>query len=115
MDSWRTSRYAGVVRNNDYYTVTRSVIEDLLARGAVVLVADAGPSLLGFACGEEKDGVTVMHYIYVKDPFHGFGVEEKLLEALPGRKPGFFTFFLHRLGKLKAWRHAPEIARRKSL
>jgi GNAT superfamily N-acetyltransferase len=115
LDSWRTSRWAGVVRNNDYYATTRAVIEDLLARGALLLVAEAHGTLLGFICGEEKDGTTVQHYLYVKDPFHGFGVEERLADALPGRKPGFFTFYQYRLSKSKAWKWAPEIARRKTL
>lgn len=115
LDSWRTSRYAGVIRNNDYYIVTRTLIEDLFARGAKTFVADTGKSLLGFAVGEVKDGKTVLHYVYVKDPFLRRGVEETLVDALPGEKPGFLTFYLHRFGKLKAWRHAPEMARRKSL
>lgn len=115
MESWRTSRWAGVVRNCDYYTVTRSLIEDLISRGATLLVAEMNGTLLGFGCGEEKDGVSVLHYVAVKDPFHGFGVEEKILAALPGRKPGFFTFFQNRLHKSKEWKWAPEIARRKTL
>ena len=58
LTSWRTSRWAGVIRNCDYFTTTRSLIEDLIPRGAVLLVADSGKALMGFGCGEEKDGVT---------------------------------------------------------
>jgi hypothetical protein len=115
LNSWRMSRYAGIVRNNDYYATTRTAIEDLIARGAQILVADAGPTLLGWICGEVKNGTTVHHYCYVKDPYLQLGIEESLLAALPGVKPGFFTFYQHRLGKDRVWRHAPEMARRKTL
>lgn len=115
LNSWRTSKWAGVVRNCDYYSTTRSVIEDLIARGAVLLVADAGPTLLGWVCAEEKDGRAVLHYLYTKDAYLRLGVEERLLDAVPGVKPGFFTFYLHRFAKSVGWSFAPEIARRKSL
>lgn len=118
LNSWRVSRYAGVVRNCDYYEVTRNLIEDLIARGAVVYVAEFRGELLGFACGEVKDGISVHHYTYLKDPFHSRSkgeVEERLLNLMPGTKPGFFTFAQERFLRDRAWRHTPEMARRKTL
>lgn len=112
LNSWRSSRYAGVVPNDLYYDTTRRAIEDLIARGAVVLVAELNGELLGFACGEVKDGKKVHHYTYVKDPFLRQGVEERLLAALPGESPGWFTFAQSRFLKDKQWKHAPEMARR---
>jgi hypothetical protein len=113
LNSWRTSKHAGVVRNCDYYEVTRTLIEDLMARGMKVVVAQHGDAFIGYAAYEEKDGKAVLHYLYVKDPFLRSGVEEQLLAALPS--PGWFTFFNADLAKDRAWKHAPEIARRKSL
>ena len=115
LNSWRQSKYAGVIRNNDYYETQRSVIEDLIARGATLIVADAGRTLFGWACSELKDGLTVVHFVWVKDIYLRKGVEEALLDALPGTKPGFFTHYLHALGKNREWRWAPEMARRKTL
>jgi len=118
LNSWRVSRYAGVIRNCDYYEVTRTLIEDLVARGAVVFVAEYKGELLGFSCGEVKDGLTVHHYTYLKDPFHSRSrgeVEERLLSFLPGVGPGWFTFAQERFLKDKQWKHAPEMARRKAL
>lgn len=117
LKSWRTSKFAGVIPNNLYFEVQRTLIEDLINRGAKVFIAhptDLPDVILGWACGEEKEGKTVLHYLYTKDPFLGMGVADKLLASLPGAKPGFIT---HRLqGKeYKEWRHTPEIARRKSL
>jgi hypothetical protein len=115
LNSWRTSRYAGVIQNHEYYDVTRSTIDGLIARGATVLLAELDGELLGFACGEVKDGKKVHHYTYVKDPFLRKGVEERLLAELPGTKPGWFTFAQTQFLKDKAWKHAPEIARRQKL
>jgi GNAT superfamily N-acetyltransferase len=117
MKSWRTSKYAGVTPNHMYYDVQRTLIEGLIARGATLLVAHPlgrDDVILGWACGEEKDGASVLHYLYVKDPFLGHGISEQLLEGLPGTKPGFIT---HRLNskEWKEWRHVPEMARRKQL
>lgn len=119
MRSWRTSKWAGVIPNNLYFDTMRTLIEDLLARGAKVTVAvhDENPDLiLGWACYEVKENRTVLHYIYVKDVYVGssFAIAEKLLDTLPGDKPGFITFKLpHK--DLKTWTHAPEIARRLAL
>jgi len=115
LNSWRTSRHAGCIPNNLYFSTTRTVIEDLIARGATILVCDAGKTLKGWICGEVKDGRSVVHYLYCKDPYLRSGVEDRLLDALPGKKPGWFTFYLHRFGKDRSWTHAPEIARRKHL
>ncbi len=114
LNSWRTSRYAGVIPNNLYYSTTRSLIEDLITRGAQVLVCDAGPTVKGWVCYEVKNGKTVCHMSYVKDCYLRSGVEEQLMAALPGTSPGFMTFYQPRLAKL-GWSHTPEIARRKSL
>jgi hypothetical protein len=117
LKSWRTSKWAGVIPNHLYFETQRVLIEDLIARGASIKIAyPSGREdiILGWACGEEKEGKTVLHYLYTKDPFIGLGIPELLLNALPGAKPGFVTHKLH-LKETKEWRHTPEIARRKSL
>jgi hypothetical protein len=116
LKSWRTSKWAGVIPNHRYFDVQRELIESLLLRGAKVVIAypSGHPDvIMGWACAEEKEGKTVLHYLYVKDPYLGLRVPELLLKTLPGQQPGFIT---HRLPvPLKDWRHAPEMARRKSL
>lgn len=115
LQSWRESKFAGCIPNHLYYETTRTCIDELIARGAKVVVAELNGELLGFAVGEEKDGKTVHHYTYVKDPFLRKGVEEVLLSKLPGSSPGWFTFAQSRFLKDKAWKHAPEMARRQKL
>jgi GNAT superfamily N-acetyltransferase len=117
MKAWRTSKWAGVIPNHMYYEVQRTLIEDLIARGAALLVAypeGKDDVILGWACGEEKDEATVLHFVYVKDPFLGLGIAGRLVDALPGTKPGFIS---HRIAskEWKEWRHVPEMARRKLL
>lgn len=115
LNTWRASKFAGVIPNNLYYETTRTAIDELIGRGAKVIVAELNGELLGFACGEVKDGKTVHHYTYVKDPFLGHGLEEALLAQLPGVKPGWFTYASERFLKDKQWKHAPEMARRQKL
>lgn len=117
LKSWRTSKWAGVIPNHLYFDTQRTLIEDLIARGAHIKIAypEGRPDIiLGWVCAEEKEGKTVLHYLYTKDPFIGLGIPDLLLAALPGAKPGFVTHKLN-VKELKEWRHTPEMARRKSL
>lgn len=117
MKSWRVSKWAGVIPNHLYYACQRNLIEDLIARGAEIVVAcpDSQPDvILGWACGEVKDGATVLHYSYTKDPYLGLGIESTVIGALSGSKPGFIT---HKINSkyCKEWKHVPEMCRRKDL
>lgn len=117
LKSWRTSKWAGVIPNHLYFDTQRVLIEELLSRGAKLHIAyPSGREdiILGWACSEEKEGKTVLHYLYTKDPFIGLGIPALLLASLPGAKPGFITHKLP-LKETKEWRHTPEMARRKSL
>lgn len=114
LQSWRTSPYAGVVPNHLYYEVHRVLIEDLLARGAMVVVATPRSDqsrIEGWACSEVKDGVTVLHYLYTRG---NATLIDPLLDALPGSKPGFITHSLPD-PRFRTWRWVPEMARRKDL
>lgn len=116
LQSWRKNRYAGTIPNNMYYEVQRCLIEDLLARGAMVVVACSPrdiDDIYGWACAECKDNRTVLHYLHTKAGSPPDTID-RLLSALPGLQPGFIT---HKLSdkRFAAWRHAPEIARRKVL
>lgn len=117
LNSWRTSKFAGVVPNHLYYETQRQLMEGLLARGAKLTVAspESDPrAILGWACHEVKDEKCVLHYLFLRDSHLAPAAAEALFEALPGTKPGFMT---HRLFHplLRDFVHAPEIARRKSL
>lgn len=119
MKSWRTSRWAGLIPNNMYYDVTRTIIEDLLARGSklrVAFIAEYPDAIIGWACHEMKDGSPVLHYLHVKEPYLGlsFHVADTLIADLPGSHPGFITFNQQRK-QTREWKHVPEMARRLAL
>lgn len=118
--SWRKSGWAGVIPNNVYFPLTRSVIEQLVGRGAEFLVACLANNpdhILGWICHELSGPDAVVHYLYVKDPYLSLGIGDALVQKIPGKKPGFFTFRYRQVSEAcsieEGWRHAPEIARRK--
>lgn len=115
--SWRKSPWAGVVPNNVYFPLTRSVIEQLVARGAefkVACLADNPDLILGWICHELTGPDAVVHYVYTKDPYLSLGIGEALVAAIPGNKPGFYTFRYRQVSEAcQGWKHAAEIARRK--
>lgn len=107
--SWRKSEYAGTIPNHLYYDVMVQLVEGLIGRGAKVDVAVEGDTILGWIMHEVSgDGYAVVHYYYVKQRYETFGIFQKLLDKVEGKKPGFIT---HKL-RLPGYRHAPEIARR---
>lgn len=114
LNTWRHSNFAGTIRNNLFYDAQRQTLEDLIARGAKILVAcdDRTPGVIqGWACYELKEELPILHYIYERP---GYRTLNLLIDAIPGKKPGFTT---HRqnLRELSAWKNVPEIARRKTL
>jgi len=119
IDSWlksfRTSPWAGVVPNNQYYSLYMGVIEQLIVGGATIYVAEDEDKLLGFiCCSVTDDGFGVIHYIYVKKNYRHWDVLPSLLDKVLGITPGFYTFRTHNIYKLlPGWKFAPEIARRK--
>lgn len=120
LKSWRKSPWAGCIPNNLYFETTRSAIEQLVGRGATFLVAclAAEPDkILGWCCHELSQDTTprtVVHYVYVKDPYLSLGIAGQLVNGLPGAKPGFYSHRYRQVAEAcPGWRHAPEIARRK--
>jgi len=117
--TWRTSPWAGCIRNDEYFKSIGSTIEGLIARGSELLVAESESGrLLGWCCHETlADSTCCIHYIYVKDPYISLGIGDQLVAATPGTKPGFYTFRYSQVAEAckhsEGWRHRPEIARRR--
>ncbi len=125
MDSWlrsyRSSKWAGITPNHLYFDVTRVCINQLLDRGAKILIAHAPTSedaIIGFLCYEQlKNGEVAVHYCYVKDPYRRAGVASRLIARVytDHEKPLYYTFRTDFAKYFKGIRlgFAPEIARRK--
>lgn len=114
--SFRNTPWAGCIPNHLYYDTYRVAVEQLIARGATIEVAEFSGRLLGFAASEvTRDGRSVIHALYVKDPFQSRGIDRELVNRASGTKPGFYTFRTPQLERAldRNWTHAPEIARRR--
>lgn len=121
--NWRTSRFAGCIPNNKFHGYTRDAINELVLRGAHLMVARRLGRVLGWVCYEAREGRLVVHSAYVKSAYRGYPILPRLIEEAESRAhaeaPGFYTYrtdylteALAGLGK-GTWSHAPEIARRK--
>lgn len=119
-DTFRESQWAGVIPNHLYRETMDETIRGLLARGAKVLVA-TNPSdashLVGFVCYEApSDHPPVLHYIFVKDAFRGYGAGKQLLEraGFDRQLPFHYTHRTTLLTRrVKGGQFSPAIARRK--
>lgn len=116
LNSWRTSPWAGCVPNHLFFDTQRATIAGLLARGASVRIchfAESPELIQGWCCFEQKEGITILHYLYAGDPFLEPAVIDHFKDTVLGNS-GFVT---HQQNKkaFRKWKHVPEIARRKSL
>lgn len=80
--SYKKSPWAGCVLNKDYDTVTRNTIEEILNRGARVIVAvedlpDGARRVIGYSVSEPARGV--LHWLCIKEKFRGLGLGKALL------------------------------------
>jgi hypothetical protein len=99
-----------------YYDVQRATIANILGRGGQVRVAHFAntPDLIqGWVCFELKEDVTILHYLYSRDPYMLPALTAHFLDTTLGQT-GLYTHQQFNKG-LKTWKHCPEIARRKSL
>ena len=120
--SYKGSPWAGTVPNNLWHVTVKESVDQLVARGAYVVLAvseDDRDQFLGFICWEEPEsGISVVHYAYVKDEFREkHGVGRALLRIATKGRPFFYT---HRTSDAR-WlvcgccKYLPAIARRKAL
>lgn len=116
--SWRTSEWSGTTPNHLQPMVTRELVGGLIARGAHIEVAAIGERIAGYVCYEHKGSDSVVHWVYVKDPYRRAGLGKALVQFATREATG--VFYTHRTRYSKyimpaVARFAPEIARRKDL
>lgn len=116
--SWKVSPFAGTVGNHLIHEVTRVTIEQLLERGARVLVAcdsDRPAKIRGWLCYEVLDDGLCIHYAWSRQSRKG--IARALLAEVREKHPGRL-FYTHRTPEGDAFLQGraswvPEIARRK--
>lgn len=120
-NSYRGSRWAGVVPNHLYHDIMRTLQDGLLRRGMRVTLAHlpgAPDALMGFVAWEPSEKANVVHFLYTKPTWRKQGLATSLLQAGPGTN----FIYTHRTAesdyfRQPQWRvaHVPEPARRKDL
>jgi hypothetical protein len=95
-NSFRKSPWAGVVPNHLWPQTSRAMINDILARGARVLVAavplETGRRVAGYSVSEPDKNV--LHWLFVKQDFRLPGLQlgtQLLNETCPGNEPWTYT------------------------
>lgn len=118
-EAWKKSPWAGCIPNHRARAWITESIEDLVKNGAQISVAcdDTVPAaIIGFACHGPAtlDGKAVLHFLYVKELLRPLGVQNALMDAVAGERPGFYTYRTRQTAEAaEGWAHVPEIARRK--
>lgn len=123
LDSWtesyKTSPWAGAVRNDKFPGVVKDTLAGLIARGAEITVACEPETnrIVGWCCHETKGEARVIHFVYVRAYARCLGLGHELIRRLGGEQH-FVTHMTkqgQRLSRKFSARFAPEIARRLSL
>jgi ribosomal protein S18 acetylase RimI-like enzyme len=124
-ESWlmafRKSPWAGIIPNNAYETVMSDAVNQLLHRGAKLLMIrnPANPELvIGWTCFElTARGEVVIHFIFVKPTYRRNGAASAMLRVILGHARQERFFYTCKTGQAKFFKngtHRPEIARRKN-
>lgn len=119
--TFRTSKYAGVIPNNEYKRITAECIRQLIsrsARGFVAVDSRQPTSVVGYVISERtRLDEPVIHYLWVREGDwrrQGIGTALRSLVVPPESK--FFFTFRTAACKSSVFRngiHEPSIARRK--
>jgi GNAT superfamily N-acetyltransferase len=84
LKSYRNSNFARPLENTIYFSEHHKVIERVLQHHGVIIACNPeDPSqIYGFLCAGYVDGILVLHYAYVKQPFRKLGIAKALLNCL---------------------------------
>lgn len=98
--SYKQSRFAHRIKNDIYFMWHHILIERLLSRPSVsVHVAHMkgdADIIFGFLVSETMNQEPrILHYVYVKDDFRGFGLARELFNAAKLRAPVYFSHWTY--------------------
>lgn len=96
LKSYRKSFFAQPINNTIYFAEHHKVLEHLAKTSTVVVACDPKePSqLFGFGAGTSKDGITIIHYIYIKHTYRQLGIGKLIAKSL-GHEDGKPTCYTH--------------------
>lgn len=114
LKSYRGSKEVSGTPNNQYYFYQHKLIEALVPRSIVLVVANRADSthILGWTCAEIADTALLLHYMYVKDAFRKQGIGSQLLHFMEEHESPPAIITTHRthrtdrlLGSERTWFH----------
>ena len=106
LKSYRFSHFGEKITNTIYFTDHHKVLENLIKQSEVLIACNGeDPSqVYGYVVGGDVDGISLLHFIYVKHTFRNMGVGKTLLDALghDKEKAGVYTHHTRMADKLAA-------------
>jgi ribosomal protein S18 acetylase RimI-like enzyme len=106
LKSYRFSHFAEKITNTIYFSDQHKLIEKLIGSSNVVVACnEEDPSqVYGYIVGGEVDGISLLHFIYVKHTFRNMGVGKTLLDAMghDKDKAGVYTHHTRMADKLSS-------------
>lgn len=93
--SYRNSDEVKGTPNGQYYHYQHKLIEALIPRSIVIVVANREDSthILGWAVAELTDQALLLHYVYIKNDFREQGIASQLIQFMEGveKPPAWIT------------------------
>ena len=106
LKSYRFSHFGEKITNTIYFSDHHKVVENLIGTSKVVVACnqDDPTQVYGYIVGGKLDGISVLHFIYVKHTFRNMGVGKTLLDAMghDKEKAGVYTHHTRMADKLAA-------------
>lgn len=98
LHSFRNGPFVRGCPNRVYYYYQHKILEELLPRGVVLVVCNAQDpdQILGWCCAETFKSALVLHYIYIKHPFRGWKLANKLINFLLEAEKPPAVFYTHK-------------------
>lgn len=98
LKSYRDAPAVRGVPNKVYYYFHHKVLEELISRGMVLVLhyEHTPDQILGWVCYETYDSAMLLHYMYIKKSFRGFGLARKVLEEILDRENPPVVLYTHK-------------------
>lgn len=93
LKSFRNSQAVRGMDNEEYFTGQELVIKKILHKSItkVIVNPEDEDQILAYMTVETKNHKAIVHYIYVKQTFRGFGLATKLIKAFALHDPIYFS------------------------
>ena len=97
LHSFRNSGGSKLMSNKLYFSTYSPRFEALLSAPGVITVVAVNPNdtshIYGWSCWEKLGGAQILHYVYVKRPYWGFGIATEMLSSsgFELSEPFFYT------------------------